>query len=142
MSNKEKKNELEKVIGNNEVDSNPYDMEMIQDFIKNRVEASPVDFSKENPKERLKVINTLFKIFISVYGRQFIDQYDNDFSRDIWFNALLEFTKEDIAGGIEAVLKDEYVTAPNLKKFIICCRNYKKVKTNRLPTLVKGKNNY
>lgn len=127
----------------NEVDSSPYSEDLIRTLIQNRVKTSKVDFSKENTKERLKVVNTLFKVFISIYGKQFAEQYDNDFSKDIWFNALLVFEIEQIAEGIELVLQDEYVTAPNLKRFMLyCSQGKKKEKTKRLPRLVKGKNNY
>lgn len=129
----------------NEIDSEPYDMELIQKIIQNRVKTSTVDFKKENPKDRLKIVNTVFKVFIGIYGRQFAEQYDNDFAKDIWFNALLVFDKEQIAEGIELVLQDEYVTAPNLKRFMLYCsqsKKKKKAQNLKLPKLIKGKNNY
>lgn len=132
-------------IDKNSIDSTPFDIDLIQMLIKKRVQTSKVDFSKENGKDRLKVVNTVFKIFIGIYGRQFADQYDNDFAKDIWFNALLVFDKEQIAEGIELVLQDEYVTAPNLKRFMVYCaqgKKQQKAKSNKLPRLVKGKNNY
>lgn len=129
----------------NNIDSTPFDIELIQNIIKNRVKTSAIDFSKENPKDRLKVLDTVFKVFIAMYGRQFSEQYDNDFTRDIWFNALLVFNKEQIAEGIELVLQDEYVTAPNIKRFMVYCAQSsknKKAKSKKLPRLIKGKNNY
>ena len=127
-----------------EIDENVFDFELIEKIIQNRVNTSKVDFKKEKSHERLKVINTLFKIFISMYGKNFADQYDNDFTKDIWFNALLVFDKQEIANGIEKVLQDEYVSAPNLKRFILYCSEPmdKKENTQRLPTLYRGVNTY
>lgn len=107
------------------------DQDLFNKFIQNRLNSSEVDLANEDPVERLKVVNTLFKIMIGIYGSGFANQYDNKYTKDIWFNALLVFTKDEIANGIELMLQDkEFNSIPNLKKFIFYCdeakngRNY------------------
>lgn len=134
-------------------ETNGIDQELFSRFIQNRVANSKVDFTKENTKERFVVINTLFKIMIGTYGEMFARQFDNQYSKDIWFNALLVFSTEDIANGIELMLQDtKFTSVPHLKKFIQYCtdaadgKNYIKEKQLtaeklRLPKLKKGQNN-
>lgn len=130
------------------------DQELFNKFIQNRVKNSSVDFSKEDHKRRFVVINTLFKIMIGTYGEVFTRQFDNQYSKDIWFNGLLVFSVDEIADGIELMFQDvKFVGTPNLKKFIQYCtdaaegKNYIKEKVERaealrLPKLKKGQNNY
>jgi hypothetical protein len=111
------------------------DKDLFNKFVKNRLDNSDVDLANEDPTERFKIINTLFKIMIGIYGSGFANQYDNKPAKDIWFNALLVFTRDQIADGIELMLQDkEFNSVPNLKKFIFYCdeakngRNYMKEK--------------
>lgn len=136
---------------NNNGNDDGIDQELFNMFIKNRISNSNVDFSKESRNERFLVVNTLFKIMIGTYGEMFARQFDNQYSRDIWFNSLLVFSKEDISNGIELMMQDVQFTAvPNLKKFIQYCtdasngKNYIKDKEiakekQRLPKLKRLK---
>lgn len=115
------------------------DKDLYDRFINNRVNNSDVDFEREDPTERAKTINTLFKILMGIYGSGFSNQYDNNVARDVWFNALLVFSIENIGDGIELMLQDkEFKSIPNLKRFIFYCdeakkgRNYFKDEQNKL----------
>lgn len=123
------------------------DKDLFNRFVKNRVENSDVDLTNEDPKERLKTINTLFKIMIGIYGTGFANQFDNNVAKEIWFNALLVFKTDEIANGIELMLQDkEFKSIPNLKRFIFYCdeaksgKNYfkdahNKIERGRMPKL-------
>lgn len=120
------------------------DKDLFTMFITNRVKDSKVDFSKESPKIRIETVNTLFKILIGVYGKSFSEQFDSDHVRDLWLNGLLVFTKEEIAGGLELLMKEANPYPPNLIKFIKYCNDAKpnkKLKINNgLPKLRKSTN--
>jgi hypothetical protein len=129
------------------------DQDFFNKFVQNRVENSNADLINEDPKERVKLINTLFKMLIGMYGRNFADQFDNPYAKEIWLNALLVFKKEDIAKGLDLMLQDpNFQSAPNLKKFILYCddaqngKDYIKEKkrirdAQKLPKLKKLKTN-
>lgn len=126
--------------------------DFLNKFIQNRLDSSDVDFFNEDPNERLKVINTLFKIIIGIHGKAFAEQYDNHYAKDVWFNGLLLFSIDEIANGLELMMQDEFVGSPNLRKFIQYCTeaksgvNYIKDKQlkndhKRLPKLKREKKN-
>ena len=115
-------------------------------FIKNRINSSDVDLSGENPKERVKTINTLFKILIGMYGKSFSEQFCSSDVKDIWFNGLLVFSKEEIAKGLEYLMQDPSPYAPNLVQFIAACNKGNNKKNNKnninsLPKLKRKKKN-
>ena len=122
------------------INSNPYDFEMLDYISKSRLEKTKEPITKERKIEHLLVVNTLFKIFLGTYGRQFAEQYDNNFTKDLWFTSLIPYSKIQITKAIEAVLNDEFVTPPNLKKFITYCEKTEQKNNGRLPRLKIGVN--
>lgn len=105
------------------------DKDLFDRFVTNRIENSDVDLATENPTERLKTVNTLFKILISIFQYGFSSQFDNDFSKEVWFNSLLVFDTKVIADGLELLLQDkDFKGIPNLKRFIFYCEEAKKGK--------------
>lgn len=127
------------------------DQDFFAKFVNNRVANSTADLANEDPKKRLKLMNTLFKILIGTYGRHFAEQFDNNYSKDIWLNALLIFKRDDISNGLELMFQDpNFNSSPNLKKFISYCeearngKNYiqekkKLAESQKLPKLKKLK---
>ena len=106
-------------------------------FMQKKMDQVSDRYSKEDYQRIFKSVDELFTMMSSAYGNLWINNFENDNSRDIWVAGLIDLSVEEIANGFENCLTEFQEFPPNLPKFRkMCLRS--SIKRSSLPLLSKS----